>query len=240
MECPVCFRGHSTSLLRLDQTISWLCSGFLPGHLLPQAKMGVKKALTSQGWSHREQRALGSGQAELWTPQLGFGRNQKGIMNNYRFETKLVSLDSLLYPAFCWDSNSVALFQKAAFLGSNLSCDECLFPLKGLRWAARDFRGLRGGGWKGGKVLSEEWRVWGNCGLPLHVYPSTKRALPRPDCVRHTVGKRPAPSQGCWLRLLSSRPESPDSHSRAIFCKENSPPVRISNLATHPPFAQRI
>lgn len=83
------------SPLRLDQTISWLCSGFLPGHLLPQAKIGVKKALTRQGWSHREQRALRSGQAELWTPQLGFGRNQKGVMSNYRFETKLVSLDSL-------------------------------------------------------------------------------------------------------------------------------------------------
>lgn len=43
---PVHFQDHTASLLRLDQTISWLCLEFLSGYLPPQAKMEVKKAVT--------------------------------------------------------------------------------------------------------------------------------------------------------------------------------------------------
>lgn len=55
-------------------------------------------------------------------------------------------------------------------------------------------------------------------------------------CVDPTVKNGPVLPKGCQGLDL----ESPDSHSHALFCQENSPPVRIPNLATHHSFTQCI
>lgn len=41
-------------------------------------------------------------------------------MRNCRFETKLESVESLVYHEFCGGSNSVVFFQNATFLVTNL------------------------------------------------------------------------------------------------------------------------
>ena len=71
------------------------------------------------------ERDLRAGQAGLMLPCLGFRGNQKATMSNSRFETKQVSLASLLYMCFVqalilWAFSRMLLCSNT-FLGPNLS-----------------------------------------------------------------------------------------------------------------------
>lgn len=82
----------------------------------------MKKDSPAQTGETTESRepASKSSQAVLRLTARKFRRKQKGMMRNCRFETKLESVESLLYHEFCGGSNSAVFFQNATFLVTNL------------------------------------------------------------------------------------------------------------------------